>query len=176
VRRKITVIEPMQQDEGRLGGRVTQLGPVQATAVNVSEMVTLVGVTYLIATAQRPTIANDGFRMQGLTADSGHVLLATQTWPSPLASDTHAGTTTSMATSAVRIAARAFRGFISTIRLLRGRTPSSMVRKPESDSWHDGGQLASCHLALSARLGPCRVFAGAGLSSLRSTDPLCTAT
>ncbi len=79
--------------------------------------------TYLIATAQRPTIANDGLRMQGLTADSGHVLLAMQTLPSPLASETHAGTTTSMATSAVTIAAKAPRCLISTIRLLRGRSP-----------------------------------------------------
>src|SRR5450755_3471329 len=48
--------------------------------------------TYLIGMAQRPTIANDGFRMHGLMSDSGHALLATQTWPSPLASDMKAGT------------------------------------------------------------------------------------
>jgi hypothetical protein len=85
--------------------------------------------------------------MHGFTADSGHVLLVRQTRPSPLASDTPAGTTTSTATSAVQMASPSPTPLRSEPRCSNGRNSSSVFpggRPPHSSSTSKSTRSNGC--------------------------------
>ena len=58
-------------------------------------------------TAHLPTIANDGVRTQGLSAERGHADAQKQMAPSPLANEITAGTKTKTTTMAPMIAGTA---------------------------------------------------------------------
>lgn len=87
---------------------------------------------HLMATAHLPINAKDGRRMQGLSAERGHAASAKQTAPSPLASETNAGTTTSSTNSApIMAATRALRGFgFVTLPCLANQADFSRAREP----------------------------------------------
>ena len=87
---------------------------------------------YLMATAHRPTTAKDGRLTHGLSAERGQAEAVKQTAPSPLASETTAGTTTKSTSNTPRIAAAGapwgFNVFVTDSRSGRGQAVDGALR------------------------------------------------
>ena len=95
-----------------------------------------------MAIAHLPTTAKDGFRMQGLTAESGQVECVKQMAPSRLDSETTAGTTTNSASPAPTTEATTTPrglGFVIHALLAASDEPRRM-RRTHSETLRDGGQ------------------------------------